>query len=94
MVHQTTNNTEDAEAQFVEIFPNLSSMASKIHPITGETLYVGNNGSLIFQTTLSYHSGRYLCHISNGIGQAIHHITQLNVKGMTCFIFIRRARKT
>ena len=67
--------------QFVEIFPNFANVNSDMKSLSGDPLYIDNNGSLVFQNTYSYHSGRYLCHVSNGIGHAIHQIVNVNVKG-------------
>ena len=80
----STSLTEAQKAtnQFVEIFPNFWNIESKPQSLTAETLYVGVNGSLVFQNIYSYHSGRYLCHIANGIGHAIHQIVNVNVKGI------------
>ena len=67
--------------QFVEIYPNYSNLESDKRSSTEDILYIGINGSLMFQNTHSYHSGKYLCHVSNGIGHAIHQIVQVNIKG-------------
>ena len=73
---------QKATNQFVEIFPNFWNIESETRSLTAETLFIGANGSLIFQKLYSYHSGRYLCHIANGIGHAIHQIVNVNVKGI------------
>ena len=67
--------------QFVKIYPNYSNLESDKRSSTEDILYIGLNGSLMFQNTHSYLSGKYLCHVSNGIGHAIHQIVQVNIKG-------------
>ena len=84
MIHQTQSGTNDATNQFVEIFPNYSKLDSNTRSLPVDTLYIGTNGSLVFQTTYSFHSGRYLCHVSNSIGHPIHQIVNVNVKGKVC----------
>ncbi len=44
---------------------------------------------------VSAQSGRYLCHVDNGIGQALHQIVNLTVKGkkLGCFQIIHFLRK-
>ena len=84
VLESSTSLTEAQKAtnQFVEIFPNFWNIESKSRSLAAETLFVGANGSLIFQNIYSYHSGRYLCHVANGIGHAIHQIVNVNVKGI------------
>ena len=85
ILSDTLSSHTDAQKttnQFVEIFPNLWNTDSNTPSLTVDTMFVGTNGSLIFQNTFSYHTGRYLCHVSNGIGHAIHQIVNVNVKGI------------
>ena len=85
ILSDTLSSHTDAQKttnQFVEIFPNLWNTDSNSPSLTVDTMFVGTNGSLIFQNTFSYHTGRYLCHVSNGIGHAIHQIVNVNVKGI------------
>lgn len=79
---------EDTTNKFVEIFPNHSNLVPKMSVVPRETLFVGQNGSLIFQRTNSIHSGRYLCHVSNGIGHGLHQIFNLHIKGENTPIYL------
>ena len=37
---------------------------------------------LTFPSVSPHHSGKYMCHVSNGIGRPLHQIVTLTVKGI------------
>ena len=60
---------DSGQRNFVEIFNNNM----------GEVI-VSSQGSLVMPEATAAHSGRYLCQVTNGVGQPLHTIVNVTVK--------------
>jgi hypothetical protein len=67
-----SNGQGGATANFVEIFSKAST--------TSKEIQVSSQGTLVIPEAHTGHVGRYLCHVTNGVGQPLHTVVNVTVK--------------
>eukprot|EP00095_Tigriopus_kingsejongensis_P001843 maker-scaffold10_size831480-snap-gene-7.23 protein:Tk01843 transcript:maker-scaffold10_size831480-snap-gene-7.23-mRNA-1 annotation:"GI19521" len=77
--------------EFLELFPSLTAVSSPslslIEVVDESNWFWAQNGSLILARAQPEKSGRYLCQVSNGIGQDLNQMVTFTVKAPPQIIF-------